>query len=63
MPLGGAKQLGKVWPDTQALIQMVETVHTGLDRLAEMDLPDLAYWCLETRRYLEAKAEAMKAQI
>jgi hypothetical protein len=42
---------------------MAETVHTGLDRLAEMDLADLAYWCLETRRYLEAKAEAMKAQM
>ena len=42
---------------------MAETVHTGLDRLAEMDLADLAYWCLETRRYLQAKAEAMKTQM
>lgn len=40
---------------------MAETVHTGLDRLAEMDLGDLAYWCQETRSYLEAKAAAMSA--
>ncbi len=42
---------------------MAETVHTGLDRLADMELPDLGYWCQETRRYLEAKAEAMQAQM
>ena len=42
---------------------MAETVHTGLDRLAEMDLADLAYWCQETRNYLEAKAEAARRQM
>lgn len=42
---------------------MAETVHTGLEQLAEMDLFDLIYWCLEVRKYLEAKAEAMKAQM
>lgn len=42
---------------------MAETVHTGLDRLAEMDLEELVYWYQENRKYLEAKAEAMRAQM
>jgi|GEM_PF-4900458 len=39
---------------------MAEAVHTGLIHLAEMELADLAFWCRETRRYLEARAAAMQ---
>jgi hypothetical protein len=42
---------------------MAETVHTGLNRLAAMDLPELLYWCQDVRQYLEAKAEAIAAQL
>nr|VFK17442.1 MAG: hypothetical protein BECKLPF1236B_GA0070989_111710 [Candidatus Kentron sp. LPFa] len=41
---------------------MAEVTHTGLDRLAEMEMADLLFWCEETRRYLSAKAEAMRAE-
>lgn len=44
-------------------MQMAETVHTGLDHLAAMDLADLLYWCGETRKYLTAKADAMRDQM
>jgi hypothetical protein len=42
---------------------LAETTHTGLDRLAEMELEELCWWCRESRRYLETRAEAMREEM
>nr|VFK16289.1 MAG: hypothetical protein BECKLFY1418C_GA0070996_102232 [Candidatus Kentron sp. LFY] len=40
------------------MIQVAETTGTGLDKMAEMDLDTLIFWCQEVRGYLSARADA-----